>query len=496
MEYCFTRPIIRKSAQKISDYNHNPQHSHHLKTEIQENLSEKSKNLKVVGGWSAIDNFELNNQTKKGKPDILFEQIISLPNEWRNDKEKVKAFIKLSIQKIANYMNFDINKMFYEAIPHYNHSKGLEEIDLKNDNYHLHILVGMREMENEPTFARYTKTSYRDKTTKRLCGANNPNKEILHNKGDIKKDKNGNNIIVNNQFSKKNQRVKQPRIKLCRELDQMHRDSFLKIDKTLNLKCASEPDPDFNVLKNGKVINLKIKALKISRREQNTQPEKVELKQKINAERMKINEYNKNLLINGRTKNDLNKQREIIKEVYDSRKNYLKEFRDAKDDKKHIDFKKALQITKNYVVKAIDRFKSFTKDLKRDILNIPISFKNRNMKETIKKENIDKGEINMNLQPIFLYSYDFGLENKLKVRGRGAFMYDKKKKILFIANSDHEISTFNVNDINNKNDLIKYLKNQGINDIGDLNSNNELEYKNLFKEIERENEPQRGSGRF
>ena len=62
MEYCFTRPIIRKSAQKISDYNHNPKHSHHLKTEIQENLVYKSKNLRTIGGWNMIDNFELNNQ--------------------------------------------------------------------------------------------------------------------------------------------------------------------------------------------------------------------------------------------------------------------------------------------------------------------------------------------------------------------------------------------------------------------------------------------------
>ncbi len=97
-------------------------------------------------------------------------------------------------------------------------------------------------------------------------------------------------------------------------------------------------------------------------------------------------------------------------------------------------------------------------------------------------------------EPIYLYSYDFGFENKLKVRGRGAFIYEKKKKILFIYNSDHEETRIPLENIESKDDLIKYLKDNNIKDIGDLTSTNELEYKSLFND--RNNEPQRGSGRF
>ena len=64
-------------------------------------------------------------------------------------------------------------------------------------------MVGLRQVSDKPVNAVYSRDGYQNKITKKFCGKNDPNAVLIYRKGEEKRDKNGNPIIINNCFSKK-----------------------------------------------------------------------------------------------------------------------------------------------------------------------------------------------------------------------------------------------------------------------------------------------------
>lgn len=127
--------------------------------------------------WEKHSSFEKEHQKSNVANNEALEVHIALPNELTEDKRKLEQVCDDLVKDIVGE-NKD-----YEYAVHWNHNR---------TNLHIHILFSEREnqMDLEPKV--YKKDIWQDKDTHKLAKANAENAELVHKKGEIQRDKEGN----------------------------------------------------------------------------------------------------------------------------------------------------------------------------------------------------------------------------------------------------------------------------------------------------------------
>lgn len=127
--------------------------------------------------WAEHSAFEKAHQKTNVANNEALEVHIALPNVLDQDKEKLEQVCDDLVREIVGE-NKD-----YEYSVHWNHNR---------TNLHVHILFSEREnqMDLEPKI--YKRDIWQDKDTHKLAKANAENAELVHRKGEIQKDKDGN----------------------------------------------------------------------------------------------------------------------------------------------------------------------------------------------------------------------------------------------------------------------------------------------------------------
>lgn len=127
--------------------------------------------------WEEHSSFEKSHQKTNVANNEALEVHIALPNELAEDERRLEQVCYDLAHEIVGE-NKD-----YEYAVHWNHNR---------TNLHVHILFSEREnqMELEPKV--YKKDIWQDKDTHKLAKANSENAVLIHKKGEVQRDKEGN----------------------------------------------------------------------------------------------------------------------------------------------------------------------------------------------------------------------------------------------------------------------------------------------------------------
>lgn len=127
--------------------------------------------------WEEHSSFEKEHQKTNVANNEALEVHVALPNELAQDKEKLESVCDDLVKDIVG-SNKD-----YEYSVHWNHNR---------TNLHVHILFSERENQKDLEPKIYKKDIWQDRDTHRLAKAHAENAELVHKKGDIQRDKEGN----------------------------------------------------------------------------------------------------------------------------------------------------------------------------------------------------------------------------------------------------------------------------------------------------------------
>lgn len=127
--------------------------------------------------WQEHSAFEKAHQKSNVANNEALEVHIALPNELAQDKEKLEQVCDSLAREIVGE-NKD-----YEYSVHWNHNR---------TNLHVHILFSERENQLELEPKIYKKDIWQDKDTHKLAKANAENAELVHRKGEVQRDNEGN----------------------------------------------------------------------------------------------------------------------------------------------------------------------------------------------------------------------------------------------------------------------------------------------------------------
>lgn len=127
--------------------------------------------------WEEHSSFEKEHQKTNVANNEALEVHVALPNELAQDKEKLESVCDDLVKDIVGF-NKD-----YEYSVHWNHNR---------TNLHVHILFSERENQKDLEPKIYKKDIWQDRDTHRLAKARAENAELVHKKGDIQRDKEGN----------------------------------------------------------------------------------------------------------------------------------------------------------------------------------------------------------------------------------------------------------------------------------------------------------------
>ena len=143
--------------------------------------------------WSFYAQFEREHSQKGQSNNEALEIVIAIPNDLYEDKIKLKDFCDSLAKKIVG------GRHDYEYAVHWNHDR---------TNLHMHLIFSEREpvLEREPKV--YAKDIWQDKDTHKLAKANAENAELVHRKGEVQKDKDGNIKYKDDALSPKDVRFK------------------------------------------------------------------------------------------------------------------------------------------------------------------------------------------------------------------------------------------------------------------------------------------------
>ena len=127
--------------------------------------------------WDFYSAYEREHSNSDKENNEARELIIALPNDLYFEKEHCSEICN----EIANRLigpNHD-----YEFAVHWNHNR---------TNLHAHILFSERSVRENLEPKRYRKDIWQDKDTHKLVKANAANSELVHKKGEVMLDRNGN----------------------------------------------------------------------------------------------------------------------------------------------------------------------------------------------------------------------------------------------------------------------------------------------------------------
>ena len=129
--------------------------------------------------WSFYDEYELSHSQKGQINNSAREEVIALPNELYEDKEKLQAVCNDLATNLLGH-----NRDFEYAV-HWNKTR---------TNLHMHLIYSERERVDlsnaQPKI--YKKDIWYDIETNKLAKANSTGAELRYKKGDIQRDKEGN----------------------------------------------------------------------------------------------------------------------------------------------------------------------------------------------------------------------------------------------------------------------------------------------------------------
>jgi hypothetical protein len=167
----------------------------------QEEVIVHEKNM--MYDWSFYSAYERENAHQENqRQNEAREMIIALPNELADkNKNQTSAEQKIILKEICDELVSQIvgEGHDHEYAVHWNHDR---------TNLHVHILYSERKViQTEPK--RYKKDIWQDKDTHQLAKANAENAELVHRKGDIMRDKEGNIRYTDTPLSAKDTRFKE-----------------------------------------------------------------------------------------------------------------------------------------------------------------------------------------------------------------------------------------------------------------------------------------------
>ena len=131
----------------------------------------------MMYSWVEHSAFEKTHQKTNVLNNEALEVHIALPNSLAQEKEKLEKVCDELSNRIVGE-NKD-----YEYAVHWNHNR---------TNLHVHILFSERENQIDLEPKVYKKDIWQDKDTHKLAKANTENAELVHRKGEVQRDKEGN----------------------------------------------------------------------------------------------------------------------------------------------------------------------------------------------------------------------------------------------------------------------------------------------------------------
>jgi len=143
--------------------------------------------------WEFHSQFEQAHSQKGQSNHVALEVHIALPNELYDDKVKLKEVCDDLVKNIVGE-NHD-----YEYAVHWNHNR---------TNLHVHVMFSERENVKEREVKVYAKDIWQDKETHKLAKANAEGAELVHRKGEVQKDKDGNIKYKDEPFTAKDIKFK------------------------------------------------------------------------------------------------------------------------------------------------------------------------------------------------------------------------------------------------------------------------------------------------
>lgn len=146
---------------------------------------------KMLHTWKEHHDFEQAHRKSKEANNEALEVHLALPNELSADCSKLEEICDDLVSALVG-KNKD-----YEYAVHWNQ---------KRTNLHVHILFSERENQVDLIEKRYKKDIWHDKDTHRLAKAGAENAILVHKKGDIQKDKDGNIKYQTDIFKEKDKR--------------------------------------------------------------------------------------------------------------------------------------------------------------------------------------------------------------------------------------------------------------------------------------------------
>lgn len=143
--------------------------------------------------WKVHSDFEKQHSNSDKHNNEAREVIVPVDNSLYDDRKKLERVCDSLVKNIVGE-NHD-----YEYAVHWNKA---------HTNLHIHILFSEREniLEREPKV--YAKDIWQDKDTHKLAKANSENAELVHRKGEIQRDKEGNIKYKEEPFKAKDVRFK------------------------------------------------------------------------------------------------------------------------------------------------------------------------------------------------------------------------------------------------------------------------------------------------
>ena len=143
--------------------------------------------------WKVHSDFEKQHSNSDKQNNEAREVIVPVDNSLYDDRKKLERVCDSLVKNIVGE-NHD-----YEYAVHWNKA---------HTNLHIHILFSEREniLEREPKV--YAKDIWQDKDTHKLAKANSENAELVHRKGEIQRDKEGNIKYKEEPFKDKDVRFK------------------------------------------------------------------------------------------------------------------------------------------------------------------------------------------------------------------------------------------------------------------------------------------------
>ncbi len=143
--------------------------------------------------WEFYSQYEHAHSQKGQTNNEALEIVIAIPNELYEDKTKLKEFCDAMVKKIVG------GRHDYEYAVHWNHDR---------TNLHMHLIFSEREPVLEREVKTYARDIWQDKDTHKLAKANAENAELVHRKGEVQKDKDGNIKYKDEPLSPKDIRFK------------------------------------------------------------------------------------------------------------------------------------------------------------------------------------------------------------------------------------------------------------------------------------------------